>query len=450
MPNARTWMLLLVLGLTACDEDDTKPVASDAGPVGDTDANTGDAGDDGDAASDGMASAEPGDPLPQGEWLVGVYVKPFDLVLPMYWEIEGSVIRLSGVQVDDGAPTELLATVEDVTAREGQFEFSTNLTLPMSSTPTGAVVEVDLDFSGQVRDAMFLCGDVAGEAVTFTADLEGSTFGATPWLGSPAGVRGSCEPPEPIARIEDCPTLVAGPGQIESGGTTRDFEIVLPGDYDSAQSYPLLFVYHGFGGVPADYLDGQSQLRPYADSEDIIIVAPQGLGSAGGGARWNTSTASEFNVDVALFDDLLKCISEQYSVDEDRIHSTGMSFGGLMTTTLLATRGNVLASVAPFSGGVTLDYEDTGSTPPVLISWGGPEDFSSSTDFAALAEDMIDLLGDKGHFRVLCDHGLMHDFRTEFWPWALRFMLDHPRGADTSAYAAMLPDVFPDYCTVAD
>ena len=437
-----------MLGLVACDDDGDDPVTDDGTGMADPDAG---AGTGTDAGDESMAPTGTPEPLPQGEWLVGVYVAPFDLVLPITWNVEDTTVTITGVDVDTGGKTDVLGTVEDVNAFDGDFEFSVSLTLPMNSTPTGAVVDVDLVFTGEVREAMFLCGDVTGEAVTFGADLEGSTFGATPWMGSPAGVRGSCEPPEPIARIEECPVIMAGSNtEFRSGGEDRAFELVLPSDYDAAESYPLVFVFHGFGGTSLDYVDGDGMLREYADSEGLIVVSPQGLGSAGGGARWNTSTASEFNVDVTLFDDLVKCVSEQYSVDMDRIHSTGMSFGGLMTGTLIATRGDVLASAAPFSGGVTLEYEDTGSTPPVLITWGGEDDFGSSTDFHALAGDMITLLGDKGHFRVQCDHGMMHEFSTDFWPWGLQFMLDHPKGADTAAYESALPDVFPDYCTLSE
>jgi CMP-2-keto-3-deoxyoctulosonic acid synthetase len=50
----------------------------------------------------------------------------------------------------------------------------------------------------------------------------------------------------------------------------------------------------------------------------------------------------------------------------------------------------------------------------------------------------------------MCDHGLGHELRAEFWPWTFDFLLDHPRGIYPSPYAAGLPDSFPGYCTLPE
>ena len=56
-----------------------------------------------------------------------------------------------------------------------------------------------------------------------------------------------------------------------------------------------------------------------------------------------------------------------FAVDADRVHSTGMSNGGLMTGKLLAQRADVLASATPFSGGVLGDWPDDVTPPPTLV-----------------------------------------------------------------------------------
>ena len=48
-----------------------------------------------------------------------------------------------------------------------------------------------------------------------------------------------------------------------------------------------------------------------------------------------------------------------------------------------------------------------------------------------------------------CNHELEHVWETEFSPWVVRFLLDHPKGMGELPYAAGLPEgVYPAYCEV--
>ena len=85
---------------------------------------------------------------------------------------------------------------------------------------------------------------------------------------------------------------------------------------------------------------------------------------------------------------------------------------------------------------------------PVLVTWGGA-DFSNEQDFDQLSRAMLELLGENGHFRIACNHGLGHEFLPEFWPWALDFLLAHPRDITSEPYEKGLPASFPDYCVIA-
>ena len=155
-----------------------------------------------------------------------------------------------------------------------------------------------------------------------------------------------------------------------------------------------------------------------------------------------------YNHDIVFFDDLLTCISEQYSIDASRIHVTGMSLGGLFTGTLITTRSDVIASAAPFSGGIWRNKVDGSVAIPALVSWGGPEDTAQGQDFNALGQEMADILVEDGHPVFTCNHMQGHEFENDFWTWTFRFFTDHSQGV-TTPYTAGLPSEFPSYCEVA-
>jgi predicted esterase len=358
-----------------------------------------------------------------------------------------SRFELRAVGQDD-ALSEVLASAEPTEVSETGFRVKLDeFVLPGAYSVTGSDVAIQATLVGSQAGPGGLCGDINGELVTFGIDLAGSTFGAIPWDLREDGVPTSCEAGEleEIPRIETCPELQAGINTLVSGEVERTFEVVLPADYDAARSYPLVLVYHGFGGDIASMLD-DAGLRPYADSHQVILVVPQGE-NVGGTPGWDAFSDPRTNLDLVLFDDLLACATESFSVDPQRKHVTGMSNGGLFTGYLLATRSSALASAAPMSGGMGIEPIDTSSL-PVLALWGGESDLAFEQDFDLLTSEMIEVLLGRGDFVVACDHGLGHSLAPSFWPWVLQFLLDHPEGVSPEPYAGALPEGFPDYCQI--
>jgi hypothetical protein len=127
-----------------------------------------------------------------------------------------------------------------------------------------------------------------------------------------------------------------------------------------------------------------------------------------------------------------------------------MSLGGIFTGTLISSRSDVLASAAPFSGGLFRPKSDGWVPIPTVVSWGGEEDIYYDQDFDVLAGQMVDALGNDDHFVIQCNHGLGHSLSAELWDYTFQFFADHPRGVTPAPYAGVgLPDVFPDYCSIA-
>jgi poly(3-hydroxybutyrate) depolymerase len=443
------WIVLVFWGLGCADKAGPGSGAEDEIAPAD-DSGAADAGDD---------TGEATLPLANGLYLLGFNVAAVaGLVVPLQVEIAMSVDEDGQRRIDsfiiratdgvDAVSGDLAVTTDLVVSEDGQFEADLpQFTLPGEFSPTSNPVEIDSLMSGTIVSESFFCGDVSGSIVSFDMDLGGSSFGSLPWadriLGAPMG----CEETtlEDVPRLVDCPVLSAGrTTSFGSGDLSREVEIVLPEDHSTDRTWPLLIALHGIGSDIDAMVDG-SGLREAALSRGMIVVAPQAL-ERGGTAAWDPVGVPGVNLDIVLIDDLLHCVSQQFSVDPDRVSVTGMSLGGIMTATLLSTRSEAFGSAMPFSGGFMTSPSADTLPIPTLVSWGGADDTYYGQDFDALSRSMSQTLSDRGHAVVVCNHGTGHNLESSFWEWALQFMEDHPRGTRELAYSDGLPAVYPDYC----
>jgi poly(3-hydroxybutyrate) depolymerase len=104
---------------------------------------------------------------------------------------------------------------------------------------------------------------------------------------------------------------------------------------------------------------------------DFIIATPDSLRLT---AEWGY--LGDAAPDLALFDDLLSCLSEQFQADTTRVYTTGFSAGALWTSYLVVNRAEYLTAAVILSGGVGMffQYQTPAYRLPVLLAWGGPRD----------------------------------------------------------------------------
>ena len=62
----------------------------------------------------------------------------------------------------------------------------------------------------------------------------------------------------------------------------RNYLIYIPDSYDSEIDYPLMFLFHGFGGIASEFIN-TADMRDLAESKNFIVGYPQGLDLAGTG-----------------------------------------------------------------------------------------------------------------------------------------------------------------------
>jgi poly(3-hydroxybutyrate) depolymerase len=149
----------------------------------------------------------------------------------------------------------------------------------------------------------------------------------------------------------------SGTYDMDVSGTQREYIVTLPDGYDANTPYKLIFAWHYLGGTAAGIAgQGSSGLGGFGaaaayyglksrSNNTTIFVAGQGLGSGS-----NTGWPNTNGQDVAFAKAMWESLRSTYCVDEDRVFSVGMSYGGIMSNTVGCAMGDVLRAIAPMSG----------------------------------------------------------------------------------------------------
>jgi predicted esterase len=158
--------------------------------------------------------------------------------------------------------------------------------------------------------------------------------------------------------------------------------------------------------------------------------------------------------DQRLMDEVVACAIKSVGIDIRRIHSIGMSAGGLKTAQVSYRRSGYLASVVVYSGGLAPgdDPPDQDPSNPfaAMILYGGPSDISpvDGINYTQASQPYRDALRASGRFAFLCNHGGGHSVPSDSQASAWKFMQDHPFGTKPSPYATGLPSGFLSYCSL--
>lgn len=167
--------------------------------------------------------------------------------------------------------------------------------------------------------------------------------------------------------------------KITSGGSSREYIIDIPADYDPTHPYRLIFSWHqaygsdtgnAIGQYPAndgDNFDAKNYAyfglhrEATAAKEPAIFVAPGGIGNF----PW------DFARDSVLFDDLLALVNANLCIDESRVFTTGFSFGAMMSYALSITRQTKLrGAVTMAAANYNLPGEPTNSKAGPIAYFG--------------------------------------------------------------------------------
>ena len=165
----------------------------------------------------------------------------------------------------------------------------------------------------------------------------------------------------------------------------RNYLIYIPDSYDSEIDYPLMFLFHGFGGIASEFIN-TADMRDLAESKNFIVVYPQGLDLGGTGSHWNCSNPSADNKsdvdDIGFIENLIDQLLIDYPViDNKRIYAAGYSNGGFMSY-YLACNSKKFAAIGSVAGTMLDDsYQSCNANfPTAMINIHGTDDFDVPYD----------------------------------------------------------------------
>jgi polyhydroxybutyrate depolymerase len=155
-------------------------------------------------------------------------------------------------------------------------------------------------------------------------------------------------------------------------GLTRTYLIHIPPSLPKNSSPALVFVLHGGGGTGENMersltLGGFNKL---ADEYKFIVVYPDGIDRHWNDGRTNVSDRAHLNNidDVGFIKTLIENLTIEFKIDPNRIYSTGISNGAMMSYRLAFDIPDKIAAIAPVAGAIPIDLiKSNNSVEPISV-----------------------------------------------------------------------------------
>jgi dienelactone hydrolase len=257
----------------------------------------------------------------------------------------------------------------------------------------------------------------------------------------PDGGSGTGSDPTIPAINGECPVFQTGTVTVGGLGGIS----LAVGPKASGPTAPLVFYWHGTGGVSSEYTLRARSLASQVTSEGGILASFQGSTGTGGDC---SGTAAFSQDDFKIADQIVACAVRDHNIDPHRIYATGCSAGGLQSGCMATLRSSYLAAAAPNSGGIVfpLSLQNPSHVPALMTMHGGSQDWVI-VSFSDTSETLDSQFKKAGGFVINCNHGGGHcgapaDLYNSVWD----FFKAHPFGVKPEPYQSGIPSSFPSYC----
>ncbi len=188
---------------------------------------------------------------------------------------------------------------------------------------------------------------------------------------------------------------------LSHSGITREYIVYVPDSYGGDASVPLMLNFHGFGQRADRYLRF-ADMRPQAESDNFILVYPQGT-LLDGDPHWNAGLKSDANKsdadDFGFVEALIDEISSHYRIDPERVYSCGYSNGAFFTYALACYHSDKIAAIGSVAGTMMEEtYNNCNPSHPTaminihgtsdaIVPYGGAVGLKSTDDVLAYWTD---------------------------------------------------------------
>lgn len=135
-------------------------------------------------------------------------------------------------------------------------------------------------------------------------------------------------------------------------GMYRSYILYVPASYTPGTAAPLVFNFHGYTSNAGEQML-YGDFRPIADTAGFLVVHPQGTLDGSNQPYWNSDWGGTVD-DIGFTEALMDSLSVDYTINQSRIYSTGMSNGGFMSYTLACSLSQRIAAIASVTGSMNI------------------------------------------------------------------------------------------------
>jgi polyhydroxybutyrate depolymerase len=195
-----------------------------------------------------------------------------------------------------------------------------------------------------------LVGLLLVSAIGASAPAVAMAQSVQPAASAPASPAPGCGRQPSIQHGTTADETIATDPAIAAGASSRSYRVHLPSSYLPGSTYPMVLVFHGYGGNDAD-MESVTGFSALADEDQFIVVYPQGLTDTYAVAFWASIGTTDLGIDdVRFVSNLLDALEANFCIDPTRIYATGFSNGGSMVGLLACQLSDRIAAFAPVSG----------------------------------------------------------------------------------------------------
>lgn len=129
--------------------------------------------------------------------------------------------------------------------------------------------------------------------------------------------------------------------------------IITPDNYTQRDSFPVVYLLHGYSGNYADWVDKAPEIKELADRYGMIIVCPDG---GYGSWYWDSPVDSTFRYETFVAEELVSWVDSQYNTIASRAGRaiTGLSMGGHGALYLAMRHLDIYGAAGSTAGGVDI------------------------------------------------------------------------------------------------
>ncbi|PPL00171.1 alpha/beta hydrolase [Parapedobacter indicus] len=148
--------------------------------------------------------------------------------------------------------------------------------------------------------------------------------------------------------------------------------VIVPDDYDSLDSLPVVYLLHGYSGNYADWVTKAPEIKDIADRYHFMIVCPDG---GYGSWYWDSPVDDSFQYETFVSRELVKWVDANYKTLRSRQGRaiSGLSMGGHGALYLAMRHLDVYGAAGSTAGGVDIR--------PFPLNWDMAERLGSYADY---------------------------------------------------------------------